>query len=94
MIIDDEILRTTGQTFPVGLNVRDTFRSALVGIVDYNFGNFMIELTDAPTAVVHNLPKETTTGGIPNQLKIATFNVENLIRQHLLTTVLLGRRRR
>jgi predicted extracellular nuclease len=78
MIVDDEILKATGGTFPVGLNVRDTFTAPLVGVVDYDFGDFMIELTQSPTAVAHNLPKETTTSGIPNQLKIATFNVENL----------------
>jgi uncharacterized protein len=78
IIVDDEVLRATGRTFPTGLNVRDTFTAPLVGVMDYNFGNFMVELTDQPTAVAHHLPKESVTSGIPNQLKVATFNVENL----------------
>jgi uncharacterized protein len=77
MIVDDEILKFSGKTIPT-VNVRDTFNGFVVGVVDYNFGNFMIELTEAPTATAHNLPREITPSGIPNQLKVATFNVENL----------------
>jgi predicted extracellular nuclease len=77
IIVDDEILKLSGGTIPP-VNVRDTFTAPLLGVVDYNFGNFMVELTSAPTVVAHNLPKEVTNSGIPNQLKIATFNVQNL----------------
>jgi predicted extracellular nuclease len=77
IIVDDEILKLSGKTIP-RVNVADRFNGALVGVVDYNFGNFMVELTDAPTVTPHNLQKEVTNSGIPNQLKIATFNVQNL----------------
>jgi predicted extracellular nuclease len=77
IIVDDEILKLSGKTIPP-VNVADRFNGALVGVVDYNFGNFMVELTDAPTVTPHNLQKEVTNSGIPNQLKVATFNVQNL----------------
>jgi uncharacterized protein len=77
IIVDDEVLKVNGRTIPT-VNVRDTFNGFVEGVLDYDFGNFRIQLTAAPTVTAHNLPKETTPSGIPNQLKVATFNVENL----------------
>jgi uncharacterized protein len=79
IIIDDEILKITGQPFPQALNVGDSLGQSMFGIVDYSFGNFMVELTAPPLRTDGGLQKEVTENGIPlNQLKIATFNVENL----------------
>ncbi|HEY1294144.1 MAG TPA: lamin tail domain-containing protein [Chloroflexota bacterium] len=79
IIVDDEILAAAHQPFPKGLNVGDSLGESVIGIVDYGFGNFMVELTTPPTRVNGGLQKEMTDAGIPlNQLKVATFNVENL----------------
>ena len=73
IIVDDAIV-----PFPAGLNVGDHFAGSVTGVVDYNFGLFMVELTQAPTRVPGPLTKETT--GVPtvNELTVATFNVQNL----------------
>ena len=55
MIIDDAIVGSAA--FPT-VNVGDHFNGALVGIVDYNFGNFMIELTTPPTATAGGIARE------------------------------------
>jgi len=76
MIIDDAIVGSTA--FPT-VNVGDHYNGALVGIVDYNFGNFMIELTAPPTATAGGIQREVTNVSVgPSQLSVATFNVENL----------------
>jgi predicted extracellular nuclease len=75
VFLDDALL--AGST-PAGVNVGDTFTSAAVGVMDYSFGNFKLELTSALTRVDHGLAKETTATPTAGQLAIATFNVENL----------------
>src|SRR5947209_19798385 len=73
IIVDDAIV-----PMPQRLNVGDHFAGSVTGVVDYNFGLFMVELTQAPTRVPGPLTKETT--GVPtvNELTVATFNVQNL----------------
>ncbi|HVD31175.1 MAG TPA: Ig-like domain-containing protein [Methylomirabilota bacterium] len=73
IIIDDTIA-----SIPGGLNVGDHFAGPLVGVVDYNFGLFLVELTQSPTRVPGGLTKETTAAPTKNELSVATFNVENL----------------
>lgn len=60
------------------VNVRDQFTGATRGVMDYNFGNFKLEVTQLPPAVSGGLVQETTGAAGANQLAIATFNVENL----------------
>ena len=70
---DDIVLDATPDA-----NVSDRFTSAAVGVLDYNFGNFEVQLTSALTRVSSSLPREVTQPQRPNELTIATFNVENL----------------
>jgi uncharacterized protein len=60
------------------VNVGDHFAGPLVGVLDYAFGNFMVELTGTPAAVHDGVTPETTAASGPHQLAIGTFNVENL----------------
>lgn len=61
--------------------VGDKFPGAIVGLLDYNFGNYkLLPSASLPAVVSGGLPRETlsfpTRGS--TQLDIATFNVENL----------------
>jgi hypothetical protein len=60
------------------VDVGDRFPGALVGVLDYSFGNFKLYPTSTPTAVAGGLAREATTAAGRNQASIATFNVENL----------------
>jgi len=73
VIVDDGIV-----PMPQGLNVGDHFAGSLTGVVDYNFGLFMVELTQSPTVISGGLAKETTASSTVNELTVATFNVQNL----------------
>jgi hypothetical protein len=59
-------------------NVGDGFTSAAVGVLDYNFGNFELQLTSALTRVDRGLQREVARAQVARELAIATFNVENL----------------
>jgi predicted extracellular nuclease len=73
IFLDDEIVR------PVPLlNVGDHFAGPVVGVVDYSFGNFKVELTATPVRVADGVTRETTEPSRPRELSVATFNVENL----------------
>src|SRR5438309_30678 len=73
IIVDDAIV-----SIPGGLNVGDHFAGSVTGVVDYNFGLFMVELTQVPIRVPGPLAKETT--GLPtmNELTVGAFNVQSL----------------
>jgi len=73
IIVDDGIV-----PIPPGLNVGDHFAGSVTGVVDYNFGLFMVELTQSPIRVPGTLTKETTILPTVNELTVATFNVQNL----------------
>ena len=60
------------------VNVGDHFTSAAVGVLDYNFGNFEIQLTSALTRVDGGLVREATRPQTADELAVASFNVENL----------------
>jgi uncharacterized protein len=72
--LDDVIL---GGSTPAA-NVGDHFSSAAVGILDYDFGNFELNLTSALTTVSGGLAREATAPQSPKEIAIATYNVENL----------------
>ena len=72
VILDDTLAAT-----PTA-NVGDTLTGATVGVLDYGFGNFMLEVTTTPTLHAGGLARETTTAPSADQLAVATFNVENL----------------
>ena len=60
------------------VNVGDGFTTPAIGVLDYSFGNFKLEVTDTLTRVDNGLARETTTSPSAGQLAVATFNVENL----------------
>jgi uncharacterized protein len=60
------------------MNVGDHYDAPLVGVLDYNFGNFFLEVTSSVGAVHDGVTAESTTAAGLNQVSIATFNFENL----------------
>ena len=76
-ILDDEILKLSGQNTP-SANVGDHFSGPVVGVLDYSFGNFKLQLTQPTTAVSGGLAREVAAPPSAAELSIATFNVENL----------------
>ncbi len=72
LITADDIVPTAA------VNVGDHFAAPLVGVLDYNFGNFMLELTGTPSAVHDGVTPETTPAPAAHELTVSTFNVENL----------------
>jgi uncharacterized protein len=75
VIIDDTIIG--GGTMPA-VDVGDGFADAVVGVLDYSFGNFKLLVTEPPTAVGRGLAREATAAQGLRELAVATFNVENL----------------
>ena len=59
-------------------NVGDHYRGAIVGIVDYNFGNPFLEVTSAPDVTHDGVQREVTAPVSAGELAISTFNFENL----------------
>ena len=61
------------------MNVGDHYTDPLIGVLDYNFGNFFLEVTDAVFGAVHDgvTPESTDPAGT-HELAAATFNFENL----------------
>ncbi len=72
-IIIDDLLTL----LPEG-NVGDVFDQPLVGVMDYSFGNFKIQLTQLPTLIPGNLDKEIAPDPNPDELSVASLNVQNL----------------
>jgi endonuclease/exonuclease/phosphatase family metal-dependent hydrolase len=60
------------------LNVGDHYSGPIVGVMDYNFGNWFVEVTDPVTRIDNGLQREVTDAPGANQLSVATFNFENL----------------
>jgi uncharacterized protein len=60
------------------MNVGDRYDGALVGVVDYNFGNFFLEVTQSVGRIDGGLQRETTTAPSVDELTVGTFNFENL----------------
>jgi uncharacterized protein len=70
--LDDQLAATPR------VNVGDRFPGALVGVIDYSFGNFKLYPTSTPTHASGGLARETAAAAGRNQVSIGTFNVENL----------------
>jgi uncharacterized protein len=60
------------------MNVGDHYDAPLVGVLDYNFGNFFLEVTGSVGAIHDGVTPETTNPAMPGQLAVSTFNFENL----------------
>jgi predicted extracellular nuclease len=70
-------MRGVGFSMPDS-NTGDHFTTPIAGIVGYDFNNFMLEVLTQPTRIADGVTREVTAAPAPNELTIATFNVENL----------------
>jgi predicted extracellular nuclease len=66
-----------GPTLPT-VNVDDHFDTPVVGVLDYSFDNFKLQVTAPLSVTTSGLAQETTQSANAGQVAIATFNVENL----------------
>ncbi|MDP9372845.1 MAG: hypothetical protein M3Q65_10440, partial [Chloroflexota bacterium] len=74
IIIDDAIIGSEPS-----VDVGDRFPGAIIGVIDYSFGNFkLLNTAPLPAPARGGLARETTAAAAPNELSVATFNVENL----------------
>ncbi|HXF83271.1 MAG TPA: endonuclease/exonuclease/phosphatase family protein [bacterium] len=76
VIVDDENFRPGSTTPPT--TAGDRFAGPLVGVMDYSFGNYKLQLTAMPAVVPGGLTAETTTAPRDQELAVATYNVLNL----------------
>lgn len=72
LILDDALTTTPAA------NVGDTLSGSTVGVLDYSFGNFKLEVTSTPSVTSGGLAAEVAAPPTSSQLAVATFNVENL----------------
>src|SRR5918992_5099654 len=72
IILDDTLVAT-----PV-VDVADGFTTPVVGVMDYSFGNFKLNLTAPLTRVGGGLRRETTRAPSGREIVVGTYNVENL----------------
>ena len=72
IILDDTILPT-----PI-VNVADGFTTPATGVMDYSFGNFKLNVTEALTRVDGGLQREATRLPTDHEIVVGTYNVENL----------------
>ena len=72
IFLDDSVLPT-----PL-VNVGDHFAGAALGVLDYSFANFKLNITAPLTRVDGGLEREVTRSPRGQELAVATYNVENL----------------
>jgi predicted extracellular nuclease len=72
IFLDDTIVAT-----PV-VNVADGFTTSAVGVMDYSFGNFKLNVTAPLTRVDGGLEREVTRLPRDQEIVVGTYNVENL----------------
>jgi predicted extracellular nuclease len=75
ILVDDLLVRNAPN-----VNVGDRFEGAMIGVIDYSFGNFKLLNTEPLPQVISGglTPESTALVGAGEQLTVATFNVENL----------------
>ena len=78
MVIDDEMFKASGAQMPL-VNTGASMPGPHVGIMDWAFGEYRIQLRAAPVATNMGVSvRESAVAAGPNKVSIATFNVENL----------------
>ena len=75
VVLDDTVVGNAAMPL---VHVGDGFTGPAVGVLDYSFGNFKLNVTQALTRVDNGLAREVTTAPGAGELAVATFNVENL----------------
>ena len=79
MVIDDEWFKVGTTPAMPAVNVGGTFPGAHVGILDYAFGEYRIQLRSRPLVGSTGVSvRESAVAAGTDQVSIATFNVENL----------------
>ena len=74
IIIDDLLVRDEPK-----VSVGDQFNGAVVGVMDYSYGNFkLLNTQPLPDVIPANLTEEDADPVAANRLTVATMNVENL----------------
>ncbi len=71
LILDDALVATPS------VNVGDSL-SNVVGVLDYSFSNYKLQVTHAPSVISGGLTPEVAAPLAPGRLGIASYNVENL----------------
>ncbi|WP_309112555.1 endonuclease/exonuclease/phosphatase family protein [Saccharothrix sp.] len=74
VLLDNAVTPGTTPTVDTG----DHFSAPAVGVLDYSFGNFKLQLTAPLSRVSGSLAPESTTAPASGQLAVATMNVHNL----------------
>ncbi|MGH2673284.1 MAG: Ig-like domain-containing protein, partial [Actinomycetota bacterium] len=72
ILLDDTLLPV-----PV-VNVGDGFTTPVVGVMDYSFANFKLNVTSALTRIDRGLEREQTRPPTDREIVVGTYNVENL----------------
>jgi predicted extracellular nuclease len=72
VILDDVLMSTPN------VSVSDHFTTPVVGVMDYNFGNFKLQITSPLTVVSGGLQREVAAPTGAQELAVGTFNLENL----------------
>ncbi|MGH2470871.1 MAG: Ig-like domain-containing protein [Candidatus Limnocylindria bacterium] len=72
VMLDDTFLST-----PL-VNLGDGFTTSVVGVMDYSFGNFKLNVTTALTRVDRGLQREVTRAPLDHEIVVGTYNVQNL----------------
>jgi predicted extracellular nuclease len=73
IVLDDSL-----GTFVPSADTGDTDAGPVLGVVDYDFNNFHLRATATPTLVSGGIQREVADPAGPDELSVATFNVENL----------------
>ena len=60
------------------VRVGDRFTTPVIGILDYSFGNFKLNVTSPLTPVHGGLAREVTAMPAPYEIAVGTYNVNNL----------------
>jgi predicted extracellular nuclease len=76
IILNDLISGGPGPLPPV--NVGASFPGAIVGVIDYSYSSYKLQVTALPSVNPGTTAKEVTTPAGFNEVTVATFNVENL----------------
>ena len=72
LVVDDQLASLPS------MNVGDHYTDAVVGVLDYNFGNFFVHATQPVGALHDGVTPEATATQATDELAVGTFNVENL----------------
>ncbi len=73
-LLTDDLLVTPAPVVKVG----DHFTTPVVGVLDYSFGTFKLNVTTALTPVDGGLAREVTAAPTDHEIAVGTYNVENL----------------